>query len=94
MSSPRPVRSHSALIPLRSISQLTVIARRLFLGPSAQTESSLCWTTLKANDIRLQHRSPGEAILQFLIALFLFVVVVGLIDLRIKWPTARQEKNQ
>lgn len=37
---------------------------------------------------------PGEAILQFLIALFLFVVVVGLIDLRIKWPSVRQENDQ
>ena len=38
-------------------------------------------------------RSPREITLQFLIALFLFVVVVGLVDLRIKWPTARREKN-
>ena len=37
---------------------------------------------------------PGEAILQFLIALFLFVIVVGLIDLRIKWPSARQENDR
>jgi len=32
--------------------------------------------------------------LQFLIGLFLFVVVVGLSDARINWPSARREKNQ
>jgi hypothetical protein len=38
--------------------------------------------------IEVAHR--GEASVQFFLAIFLFVVVVGLIDLRVPWPKARR----
>jgi hypothetical protein len=53
--------------------------------------------TLKTNRIGLQsQRAPAstEVKMQFLLAVFLFVVVVGLIDLRVPWPKPQKRSAQ
>jgi len=55
------------------------------------------WTELKTNGIRLRWssrqrgRARWEVPLQFLLAVFLFVVVVGVLDARIGWPKPKRE---
>jgi hypothetical protein len=45
-------------------------------------------------DPRVRRVRRWESPVQFLIALFLFVLICGVIDARIKWPKARKESEQ